>query len=925
MCASASTEWTDMHGVTYYLYSNGEASVSRVGRNVWEVLLPEKFTAGEYGEYTLTSIEPLAFTESDVIAVYIRFPLKAVDERMFDGCKNLSSIILPETVTSIGDYAFRGCAEMRGFAMPPQVTSIGASAFEGTSLMSLSLPERVTSIGASAFEGTSIVSLSLPESVTSIGEGAFRNCSKMRRLDFNASVSEIPSDMFAGCTSLTMVNIGEHVSTIGTLGQMIAASGFSQWYDSTDAFPDSPLTEVTINSTKPPYWYLPLDMGVRTEPAIRDRGKRIRLYVPREAVDVYRNFNYDIGYNEVDLTGNNPTVYAAYPYACTYSRANVFGRGIRDFDTPYFENISPIAEPGGVERIELEPAGSPDVPVTQSVKINVRVYPEGAEYDKIVFTSSNPDIFTVDDDGVATAVGTGDAVITARISGTDIMAEQKVYGYIYVPNTIVPDRSSLILGVKGSYRLDMSCEPAEATRLFTYESTDTDIATVDADGTVKAHRRGSCTVLVHSARTEFREGVTCEVPVTVVPQAQSIIINLPQSNLVAGGEPMQLGYTIIPAEASGQIVEWSSDREEEVAVDRYGKVTPLAHADAYITATTSDGCSDCVRVVVDYAEVEDFAVPETVELITTDVYTLRPSVIPATACPDLSIKVSDTTVVYNSYAYVDGFTEYILTALKEGEATVTVSTPDGRLSKTVKVTVGAGEPYSVELNHKEISFDADGAATTPDAESVWVCIREGLYVSSWEPGYPDSYNENFATGCRLSVTGTVPDSYSERLAAVRANMERKYGLTERYTYTDVTPYWTSSDERVAKVYPIGDFSNYYVGGVYEDYALRVAVVPGEYGTAVISYYPYMGAPAAATCMVYNNTEASLDGTAVGGAAIAASGRTIVFSGFSDADMASVVTPDGRVLYQGAPDTCTVPYPGVYICTCGGITRKIAVR
>ncbi len=902
MCASAYTEWTDAQGVTYYLYSNGEASVGHVGQNVWEVLLQETFQAGEYGEYTLTSIEPRAFTGSNVASVYIRFPLKTVDARMFDGCKNLHLITLPETVTAIGDYAFHGCAEMTHFAMPPHIASIGASAFEGTSL----------------------VSLSLPETVTSIGEGAFRNCSRVRSLDFNATVSEITSDMFAGCTSLTTVNIGEHVSTIGTRGRMITGSNYSQWLESTDAFPDSPLSEVTINSTTPPLWYLPLDMGVYTEPAIRDGGKRIRLYVPREAVDDYRNLNYNIGYNEVSMIANYPTSYSAFPYESAYGRANAYSTGMRDFDTPYFANVAPKPEPGDVERIELEPAGPSDVPVTHSVKINARVYPEGAEFDKIIFTSSDPDIFTVDDDGVATAVGAGSAVITARIGGTDIMAEQKLCGYLCVPQNIVPDRSSLTLGVNGSYRLDISCEPADATRLFTYESTDTDIATVDADGTVKAHRRGSCTVVVHSVRTELNNGVACKVPVTVVPSAGSIRISLPQSRLVAGAEPIQLGYTIIPAAASGQIVEWSSDREE-VAVDCNGKITPLAATTAFITATTSDGCSDRVKIVVDYAELEDFAVPETVELIPTDVYTLRPTLIPATAKPYFDIEISDTTVVCPAYSSMYGKAEYTLLALKKGEATVSVITGDKHLVKTINMTVGAGEPYSVELNHNEISFDANGVAITPDAESVWVYTRADVEVSSSAPGYPSSTNEDFATGWRLSVTGTVPESYSERTAEVRARMFRKHYLTERYTFTDVTPFWTSSNERVAKVYPIGDFRNYFRGGVYEDYALRVAVVPGEYGTAEISYYPYRGAPVAATCMVYNNTLSSLADTSVGEATIAAHGHTIVFSGFSDADIASVVTPDGRVLYRGTPGICSVPSAGLYICTCGGITRKIAVR
>jgi hypothetical protein len=103
----------------------------------------------------------------------------------------IKGIILPNTLTSIGNYAFNGCSGLTSVTIPEGVTSIGGFAFAQCSgLTSVSIPGSVTSIGNYAFNGCSgLTSVSIPGSVTSIGYAAFADCSGLTSVTFGAGSS----------------------------------------------------------------------------------------------------------------------------------------------------------------------------------------------------------------------------------------------------------------------------------------------------------------------------------------------------------------------------------------------------------------------------------------------------------------------------------------------------------------------------------------------------------------------------------------------------------------------------------------------------------------------------------------------------------------------------------------------------------------
>ena len=138
--------------------------------------------------------------------------IETASNTLIAGCQNT---IIPNSVTSIGEYAFYACHPLTSITIPNSVMSIGDYAFQYCqSLTSITIPNSVTSIGRGAFDSCHpLTSITIPNSVTSIGSGAFNNCSGLTSITIPNSITSIGHSAFSGCSSLTSMVVESGNST----------------------------------------------------------------------------------------------------------------------------------------------------------------------------------------------------------------------------------------------------------------------------------------------------------------------------------------------------------------------------------------------------------------------------------------------------------------------------------------------------------------------------------------------------------------------------------------------------------------------------------------------------------------------------------------------------------------------------------------
>ena len=134
----------------------------------------------------------------------------------FQYCSSLTSITLPDSVTSIGYYAFRNCSSLASITIPDSVTSISSNVFESCSaLTELIIPNSVTSLGTEVFaDCIKLVSITLPNNLNSIGDYYFNNCKSLTSITIPDNVTAIGLYAFYDCLALTELIIPANVTDI---------------------------------------------------------------------------------------------------------------------------------------------------------------------------------------------------------------------------------------------------------------------------------------------------------------------------------------------------------------------------------------------------------------------------------------------------------------------------------------------------------------------------------------------------------------------------------------------------------------------------------------------------------------------------------------------------------------------------------------
>lgn len=237
---------------------------------------------------------------------------------------------------------------------------------------------------------------------------------------------------------------------------------------------------------------------------------------------------------------------------------------------------------------------------------------EAASKLNLTWTSSDETVATVDETGLVTAVGAGEADVTVSVADANISSTTHIKVVILPTGVEVPETLSLELNGEATKALGAKMTPEDATDVkLAYLSSDESVATVDESGNVTAVGVGECTITttivadttataedagVDSEMLVVPENAKAETKVTVGKAIESITLDSNEGVLTVGNS-VTITATVTPDNATNATVNWTSSDETVAKVDSNGKVTAVAAGNATITATSeSDG-----DVSADYA------------------------------------------------------------------------------------------------------------------------------------------------------------------------------------------------------------------------------------------------------------------------------------------------------------------------------------
>ena len=413
---------------------------------------------------------------------------KNITDGMFAGCTVLEKIVLPETVTAIRSSAFKDCISLKDITWSKGLETIGNNAFQNCSALTEAvLPSVVKSIGNSAFLNCdALTSITIPDSVTNFGNRMFYDCDALVHVKLGSGITVIRDSTFENCDVLASVVIPRRVTSIGN-----------------NAFKDcTKFTSVTI-----PRSVTSISASAFSYPAILTIYGVAGTYAETFAKENSIKFvDQQIKATAASLDKTELTINKGATAQLNLSVTP------ENFTDPVAwkttdDKVVTISDSGEVKAVGVGTAtikvvvgdvsATCKVTVLQPVtginlnkssltmdalgtfQMTASVYPDGANDKRITWSSSDPAIASVDENGLVTALKKGTATITAAaMDGSGVKSTCKVT----VSNTAY-----------------VCTDPAQLESPHNYDNSCTDVWSYELDG-------ASSLNVTFDARTEMEDG-----------------------------------------------------------------------------------------------------------------------------------------------------------------------------------------------------------------------------------------------------------------------------------------------------------------------------------------------------------------------------------------------------------------------------------
>ena len=435
------------------------------------------------------------------------------------------------------------------------------------------------------------------------------------------------------------------------------------------------------------------------------------------------------------------------------------------------------------------------------------ISPSNADNKGVIWSTSDASVARVSNNGAVSAISAGQATITATSDdgGKTAKCTVKVNARYIPVKGISLNESSLNLKAGEKSSLTATVSPNDATdKTVTWTSSDRNVVSVDAQGTVTAVSKGDATITAKTNDGGFT--ALCKVNVTIPVSG----ISLDKSSMtLEKGESSSLTATVTPADASNNGVTWITSDSSVVTVSE-GTVTATGPGNATITAKTADGEKTATCNVTVIVSVKGITLDrEELFLEPGSKATLQATISPEDA--------TDKTIVWSSSdPNLISVSNGTVTAIGAGSAIITVATPDGLVKAVCKVASFV-DVTGVSLDRNSITVEeGDGIelvatiqpsnATTKDLtwttnKSSVATVDQSGYVRAVSPGKAvitvKTANGGFTSKCEVTVEKSKPKATSISLdpATALISYSKTSTFTASYYPKDATCdlVWTVSD------------------------------------------------------------------------------------------------------------------------------------